>query len=605
MPLPTPTATDNRPRGLTGSDLVANCRKLYERAKLYRRNRLTTWTRNWQLVHNRFGAMVSEPWMPNPRSSEIYPIGSTYVAWLSDQKPSVTFAAAADPSAQATYDYLQNLAGDLSTVYQSIWSTLNFDYQLKMGYWDAFTWGIGIYKSTWDQGIDFGIGNISLSRIHPWSIYVDPKATTFDDADYIIEARRMSLDEVERRYPGHAVVLDARSSLGEIDEPPKSETTSGPTSPLSNINPPYGGNMTGITSSQNANRNSRGGSLQDVVVYEFWLKENDEWWEANGDNEDVKHASARWRVVVICQGEILLDEYAEELWSHKSHPYTRFVPDDVGEFYGIALVDHLAYPQIYINRLLTAYQLNTELTGNPVLLEPENNATARVNMTNRPGQRLPTKATAGANVKPEWMSPPSMSGDVLKLIDWWKQSMDQVSGLEAMKTPASRTAQGVQNAAQEPTHVRIRAILANLEASVRDIAMKHADLIIDNYDEPRIVAITGPNGDASSKALSARHFNTNDTPQLPPLKYAVKVDAGSELPTSLAGRIAREMQLFAMGITDDLAVLQAMRYPHAPEVLQRKYQKQMQGQLAGKPGGGPQARQSRGGNSPAKYGGAG
>jgi hypothetical protein len=594
VPLPVPVLTDNRPRGLTGSDLVMECRKLYNQAKQARRNRLTTWTRNWQLVHNRFGALVAEPWMPNPRASEIYPIGSTYVAWLSDQDPNVTFAAAADPNSQEIYEYLQRLASDLSTVYESIWSTLNFDYQLKLGFWDDFIYGVGIYKSTWDQGIDFGIGNISLSRIHPWSIYMDPKATCFDDADYIIEARRMSLDEVERRYPGHGVVLDARSSLGEIDNPPTTESSSGPTQPLSNIIPPYGGNMTGITSSQRS-RQGRG-SIGDMVVYEFWLKENDEWWE-----DEIKHASARWRVVVICQGEILLDEYAEALWSHKSHPYSRFVSDDVGEFYGIALVDHLAYPQIYINRLLTAYQLNTELVGNPVLLEPDNSTTARANITNKPGQRIPTKASGGQNSQPSWLTPPAISGDVLGLINWWKESMATVSGLDAMKPSHPRTAQGTTSATQEPTFVRVRAILSNLEMTVRDIAMKHADLIIDNYDEPRMVAVTGKSGEQTSMALSARHFNTNDTPSLPPLKYAVKVDAGSELPTSLAGRIAREVQLFGLGITDDLAVLQAMRYPHAREVLERKYQKQMEGKLAGKPGGGAAPRQARAGNSPPRY----
>lgn len=597
MPLPAPVLADNRPRGLTGSDLVMECRKLYNHAKQARRNRLTTWTRNWQLVHNRFGALVAEPWMPNPRSSEIYPIGSTYVAWLSDQDPNVTFAAAADPNSEQIYEYLQRLAGDLSTVYEAIWSTLNFDYQLKMSFWDDFIYGVGILKSTWDQSIDFGLGNISLSRIHPWSIYMDPKATCFDDADYIIEARRMSLDEVERRYPGHGVVLDARSSLGEIDQPPTTENASGPTQPLSNIVPPYGGNMTGITSSQRA-RAGRGSSA-DQIVYEFWLKENDEWWD---DDTGIKNANARWRVVVICQGEILLDEYAEALWSHKSHPYSRFVSDDVGEFYGIALVDHLAYPQIYINRLLTAYQLNTELVGNPVLLEPDNSTTSRTNITNKPGQRIPTKASGGQNSQPSWLTPPAISGDVLGLINWWKDSMANVSGLDAIKGASHpRTAQGTANATQEPTFVRVRAILSNLEMTVRDIAMKHADLIIDNYDEPRMIAITGKSGEQTSIALSARHFNTNETPSLPPLKYAVKVDAGSELPTSLAGRIAREVQLFGLGITDDLAVLQAMRYPHAREVLQRKYEKQMQGLLSGKPGGGATPRQSRSGNSPARY----
>jgi hypothetical protein len=135
-----------------------------------------------------------------------------------------------------------------------------------------------------------------------------------------------------------------------------------------------------------------------VVVYEFWLKENERVKpssEAKTESMEEAEVKVRWRVVVTAANVVLMDEYAEDLWSGANHPYERYVWDDTDEFYGIALVDHLAYPQIYINRLLTALQHNAELTGNPIFIEPANSGLNRVNIINRPGQRVRLSGPGG------------------------------------------------------------------------------------------------------------------------------------------------------------------------------------------------------------------
>ena len=107
--------------------------------------------------------------------------------------------------------------------------------------------------------------------------------------------------------------------------------------------------------------------------------------------------------------------------------------------------------------------------------------------------------------------------------------------------------------------------------------IKTMDLIVDNYTEPRITAIIGPQGEKSSIALRARHFQVPSQFNNTPWKYILQVRAGSHFPTSRQARIAEIMQLYALGAVDDEAVLKAYNFPHYREVLDRKYKKMAEG----------------------------
>ena len=559
------------------TDLVNYLRSLYSEARNERRNLYDTWYRNYRLVHNRQANTTAQAWMPAPKDSEVYPTVSTLVAWMADQNTSVTAIPASDPHGP-TSQFMNQLSRDLSTVLTTNWHVLDYRSQIKLALWDAFTYGIGIFKTVWDQGLDFGLGNAMLRRCDPWAVYVDPNGTSFADAEYVVEARRMSFSEVERRWPEtyHKISDLGGDGTTQIDAGPRSMS-------LSNTLPTPGnlrssGTIGNLGSSNAMTRwsvptssSQRHLSRTDtIVVYEFWLKENESYSEEiEGTDYAERRVGESWRVVVMAGGEVLMDERASDLFTHGTHPYDRYVFDDVGEFYGVALVDHLASPQIYINRLLTALQHSAELTGNPVMLEPTNSGLARVGIVNRPGTRLKVNQQS-MQTPPTWMTPPTMSNDVPKLIDFWISRVDNISGQSAMKNVnLSRTAEGVNASVQEAAFVRIRSGLANLEASLESAASKLADLIVDNYTEPRFMAIVGPNGQQSMLALDARHFNAPNEDGATPLKYTIKIEAGSAAPTSRTSRMAEADMAFALGAIDRQAWLEAHNYPNWPEINER------------------------------------
>lgn len=565
-------------------ETVSRLTQLFNIARQAKSERYETWRRNYNLVHNKVGNRGLDNWRPSPRDSEIYPILSSIVGFISDQNTTVEVTAAANPGTGYA-EFTQQIAQDLGTVIETNWQVESYAAQIKMAIWDGLMYGSGFLKAVWDQSLAGGLGNAKTVRVDPWSLYIDPNATSLEDAEYIIEARMMSLDEIERRFPGSSTTLEGKSSgISEIDTKPNS--MGGGQTPKA----PFLGNLQGAQTRWSGRTSSpKVGSspLPSIVVYECWIKENQEWYEKEDSDKSLepppemseKRVAERWRVIVMAAQEILLDEYADDLWSYGTHPYDRFPFDDIGELYGIAMVDHLAFPQIYINRLLTAIQQNAELIGNPVFLEPTNAGLSRTAIPNKPGTRLTVTGAGGLNTaRPEWMRPPEMPNYIRELISFWIERIENISGLAAIaKNGGDRVSENTLNSIQEVAFVRIRSAISNLEMALANQGRKLADLIIDNYTEPRYVAINGPDGQRTSLALRARHFNIPTEKGAVPLKYTLNITAGSQLPTSRQARAFQADKAYALGIIDRQAWMEANQYPNWPPILERIQQEMQAG----------------------------
>lgn len=570
-------------------ELVTHLKGLYHQARQNRRDFHDNWSRNYRLVHNRQATQTSAAWVPKPRDSEIYPALATNVAWMADQNTSIEYGPAANPNSEY-FTFVQSLTNDLTTVVQTNWHSLNYTSQIKLILWDGMIYGAGFSKTIWDQALDKGKGNATFKRIDPWALYIDPNATSLDDAEYIIEARQMTFDEVERRWPKGAAYIQANNlgGDGDIDERPNKRNSAGPSlHNLGNLSATQGGTTRwGAPKSNNITMLQR----NNVVVYEFWVKENDDWEDSDAEADASEtHVEAKWRVVIVAANTILMDEYSDDLWPGGGHPYDRWVYDDIGELYGIALVDHLASPQIYINRLLTAMQQNAELCGNPIYLEAKNTG-ERSAIVNRPGNIIKYNPTAQP---PSWLTPPAISSDVMPLIQFYINRIENIAGMTApvkgsMITGADRTPEGVIDSIKEAAFVRIRSGLQNLEHMLCSVGTKLANLIIDNYSEPRYVAIVGQSGTESSKFFEANHFKLGSG-RTQPLQFSIRVDAGAAASTSRMSRMAQADMGLAMGAIDDQAWLEAHNFPNWQAVNERVSKQKAMGTFAA-----PGARQRAG-----------
>ncbi len=565
-------------------------RQLFYEARDAKRQRYDSWLRNYRLVHNRISGTTTTNWAPQPRDSEIYPILSSWVGWMTDQNPEVVFFPSADPFGQF-YDFVKQRASDITNLYATNYDAEGYDAQLKLSLWDDCMYGLGIIKNLWDNGAAGGAGNAVIRRVDPWAFYPDPYATSLLDAEFFVEARRVSWNQLYRMYPKTAGLLRQPGSDGAgIDERPNIYTD-GNTTPKAPFLGSYPGGTYTVWNKSNSYKRAYD-PLPGYVVYEFWLKENDNSRDIPPSEQpwgNEKFAQARWKMVVMCNQTILAEEWADELWDHGQHPYSDFRSDDIGEFYGISLVDHLSYPQIYINRLLTAAQQNTELIGNPIFLEPTNSGLGRVGIINRPGTRLPISnqtAAAGGNF-PRWLEPPKLPAELMQLVEFWIARMENIAGLTGVQkgqVPNQRSAEGVIQSVQEAAMVRIRSAMTNYSWMLRDSAYKLADLIAQNYTEQRTVAILGPDGQYAPLFLGNHHFYDPATEGDTPLKFIVRTEAGANKPTSRNARMQEAEKLFALGAVDDQYVLDTHGIKDSDKILDRLYKKRQEGLVGGAAG---------------------
>lgn len=542
-------------------DLVDEVRGLFDAARSDRSARRDTWQRWYRLVHNRTWGEFRPNWMASPSVSETFPIIASMVGWMTDQRTSLNVIPSMNPHSP-TYEFYSTLARDLELVMKSSWVVNDTDAEIEKGIWDALIYGTAFWKTTWDASRAGGLGDAITTRVDPFRVYVDPAATNMDEANYIIEARTMSLQELERRWPGSVRRLhgDVYEESG-VDERENLFSGNG-RAPMANpggVNgvPPMWG-MPGAGRDGMSTRSDDG-----VTVYEAWLRKNDHYENEDGET----YVEDCWRVVVVCGNHILMNEDAKDLWSHGKHPYSRYVMNETGEMYGISLVEHLAPMQLAINRTLAAIQSNAELIGNPILMETQNSGVPRTMVVNKPGQRI----TRNQNGEVDWLRPPEMPSYMGDLIKFYIGEMERVSGLSAIvrgTTPTGRNAQGVLDSVQEAAFVRVRLALRNLEITLRRCGELQASLITENYTTPRMVAIVGSDGQTSSLALKSRHFMIATEAGAVPMEFQLMIQPGSSLVSPQARQQEADV-LFAMGAIDNQAVLEAHDYPNRDLILQR------------------------------------
>lgn len=576
---------------------------LFQLAKDEKLKQQATWRRNYLLTQNRQYALDTQsPWSPNVTDSEIFPILSSRIAWMTDQKISPEIAPAAlvgDPYAQ----HLQTLAEHLEQLLNSSFQVEGWDQEVVMALWDAAQYGAGIFKSTWDSGLDGGIGNVCMKRVDAWKYYPDPNATSMKDIAYMFDVRKMTYEEIQRRFPSadHASV-EAAMLYGARSEdqgrPQLSSSSSYPMAMPGNL-PGSSGSVWGLPGQ--AGRSSDQVLAQGIDVKECWVKENAETWNeptdpVHGDDpERVVHD--QWRCVIYTGNVVLFDELAIDLWEHDRHPYSRYVDEEMGEFWPTPIVSHLAPCQVAINRILSSLQGNVELVGNPIFMDVKTSGLERTQIVNRPGLRLSmsSQVANSPGAKPQWLEPPKFSGDALQLLGIWKSAMENISGLSGVTkghTPQGRQAQQTVQASQEAGFVRIRSGLRNLERTLAEQFTLLAHLIIQNYDIPRTVAIVGQDGENSALLLASRHFySPSETPEgeikQAPMKFSLLVIAGASNPTSRQARIAESDALFALKAIDRPAVLAAHAYPHWQAIDARMKQTEiMMAKAAAAAGGG-------------------
>src|SRR5215471_13921787 len=74
---------------LSDDDRISALNTLFNIARDNKRSLYQNWSRNYKIIKNRLQGSNLASWLPQPRDSEVYPVISSLVAWLTDQDPDI------------------------------------------------------------------------------------------------------------------------------------------------------------------------------------------------------------------------------------------------------------------------------------------------------------------------------------------------------------------------------------------------------------------------------------------------------------------------------------------------------------------------------------
>lgn len=579
-------------------DTIGFVNELFGEARREKRKYLDRWNRYYRAFRNRSWSEYRATWLPSPSSSEIFPSYHTIVAWMTDQRP-VLFASPAPslkdlpvPPDDKFRQVVKQKAEDMQHVLASWWVTRTVAPQIEKSLFDTLMFGAGILKTGWDQSYEDGRGDAFCRRVDPYTILPDPNASCIEDARYILEVRRVPLFEIRSRFPerGHLVRgdnagesrADTRPNMrGNFEVIPMANPAATgvtgvfPGTPTSGIPARYG--YPGFEGADDYTKT--------VLLVECWVRTTESYdapyIEGGEYMGNLSYERPVWQYTAVANNVVLTPDVTNP-FSHGQCPYVRVPLCEVGEFWSIPMSEHLGPAQTAMNRLLAALQSNAELAGNPIFLEDSNAQVSRTKIVARPGGRL--VKSPGSEVK--WLEPPNMPANTKELVQFWSDRIDRMSGIQAVAASLRRkqAAQTV-DAVQEASFVRIRAILRNMEESVRIASNQVASNMAQFYIEPRCVSLIGPVGSAEDfLMLGHRHFSIptptpEGTTDYHPVDFDISVQAGSSLPISRQARAAEADALFRLGAIDDEALLESHDWPDRKQVIARTQQKKTAGMM--------------------------
>lgn len=584
-----PAGPDNRPTTTADDEArqaVAMVRDLFYRARDARRPMIRMWKQWYTVLNNRTWQYGSAGgWEPDGEIPQMWPVIASMVAWMTDQRP-ILSTMAGGTAFSPHHDFYDKLAKDMNAVLESQYANYDEDAEITRLLWDVSTYGVGWTKTVWDATLADGLGDTTFRRIDPFTFYPDPFARSPKDMDHAIEAKLMTLSQVDRAWPGAAKKLGYNSFMEDLDESPhvldESLSQGAPRAVMAPVSSGGSGQYQWTRRGGASDAQNREEPV--VSVLECWVKTH----EAKAtDDPNVMTVHDVWTCYVVCGNQLLFCGSAEDVSGHNRHPYDRCVLFDTGEMYGPSLVNFMQSPQKSINRIVAMIERNAMLMGNPILAESPRSQSKHQRKSNRPGMIVQARPDEVG-----WLQPPQMHPQMsVALIQYFESKIESISGMTAIVRGfmgQGRNAQGVMDSVQDAAFVRIRATLRELERTMRGITWKKAANISEFYTEPRFMAIIGQDGQQTRRALAARHFYAPEGEQGEriPLRFTILADAGSQLPTSKQARSAEADTLFALGAIDIYELLKAKGWPNYAIVAKRVMEAQA---AAGMPAGVPAA----------------
>lgn len=443
-------------------------------------------------------------------TNRIRPMIRTEITKLTSQKPSVTVI----PASGEDDDLFA--AQSAEAVWEFLFEHLNFQWTAeRTAFWTSIT-GNGFVKTWWDSqkkdtlfknilGMPT-VGNIQIKPVTPYNIFMpDLLCEDLEDQTHIFEAYTRPV-EWARQYWKMDFEPNAVAKT-EIFEASYFQSTGDNTS-----------------------------SPDSVLIIEAWVKP--------GGCKMFEDGA----LVTICGDKLV--NFDEGMWySHEEYPYAQTKHIPTGKAYGVSILEDINSLQREYNRTRSQVIESKNRMARPQLMAPIGSFDI-AKYTSEPGLIIPYRPGLG---KPEPLQIQPIPNYVLQEIERIISDMEDISGQHQVSRGMA-PGQGVVAATaiaflQEKDDAILSQTISSEEQMVAKIARHSLTLVVDYWDLPRIIRVTG-----TDRAFDSFQLKGSDIAN----SLDVRVEPGSALPQSKAARQAFLMDLARMGAISPQQMLDMM-----------------------------------------------
>lgn len=444
------------------------------------------------------GVSKTPNWRSRQKINLIRPMIRAEVARMTSQQPTASVV----PATTSDADMFAAQAGEQT--WEFLQQRVKFqETMMRNAFWTSIT-GTGFIKTWWDTDrVDKFIldatsqepatGNVCIKPSTPFNIFVpDLLEEDIEEEPYVFEAYTKTVPWVQKFWKMTAVPdVVARNEIIEA----------------SYFNLP-GANLSKPDS---------------VLIIEAWIKP--------GGCEIFPDGG----LFTVINNKIV---QSSTFYSHQEYPYAKTVHILTGKFYGDSVLLDINPLQKEYNRTRSQIIESKNRMARPQLLAPVGSIDPK-RYTSEPGLIVPYKPALG---KPEPLPMQNLPPYVLEEQDRIKADMEDISGQHQVsrgQAPgAGVTAATAISFLQERDDSVMGPTYSSIEWATEKIARQALTLVVDYWDLPRIVEVTGLDQSFDSLELKGSDIAKGKN---------IRVEGGSALPTSKAARQALLMDMAKMG----------------------------------------------------------
>ncbi len=455
------------------------------------------------------------------------------------------------------------LAESLSSVTSHLWYTNRMqEEKLREATLHALKYGTAIFKTYWDVDMWDGMGEVTYSVVHPINFFPDPRASSIRDMEFCFTKMAKPLEYFSRRWPnkGHLVVSD--NDWTEIESLEGRDYDSGEDT---------------------------------ATLTEYWFRDEE-------GNVCVMYY-AGYVVLGILGGQYdSVEEFRDRpLYLHNRFPFARMCDYKIDkEFWGMGEIELCDMLQRLINNYEAQIIDNTRLMSNNQWLvnkvESGLDESDAWIFDNNPGGVI-FSHNGGIDRIPGAPIPHNITEHQEKLIFWLEQVTGVYDVMQGRRPVGVRAASAII-ALQEAANIRVLEKANNMKEMIREITEQAIWLVLENYEEPRMVRLAGEQVPVTLDVRASLEERVVDMAKaadlLPPEVYGeggemdvppeimedlmeevkfpefdVDIKVGPTIPYSQALLYEQSKEFFQLGIIDRKAVLEASGFPNKDEILER------------------------------------